>query len=197
MKKLTLYGLLLTVFFVSGCVTRVIPRDVKRVDQDLKGNRGMIMGEAAALPERETKKTRTVYDVEVELFSPGERVVVKEKEAPEPVEGNKGYLKRTGVTSREDVKKEEVIRLQSFAAPKTPKVIYKPRAGEKEDKTEAVVQQEKAPKIYIVEKGDTLQKISDKVYGTTRRWQEIYEANKDVLKSPDKIVPGQKLVIPE
>lgn len=187
MKKLTLYGLLLTVFFVSGCVTRVIPRDVKRVDQDLKGNRGMIMGEAAALPERETKKTRKVYDIEVELFSPGERAIVKEKEAPEPVDGNKGYLKKT----------KEVIKPQEVAAPKVPKVIYKPRTEEKEDKTEAAGVREKAPKIYIVEKGDTLQKISDKVYGTTRRWQEIYEANKDVLKSPDKIAPGQKLAIPE
>jgi len=49
---------------------------------------------------------------------------------------------------------------------------------------------------YTVAKGDTLQKISNKFYGTTKRWMKIYEANKDVLRGPNKLYPGQILNIP-
>lgn len=48
---------------------------------------------------------------------------------------------------------------------------------------------------YKVQKGDTLQKISMKFFNTTKKWTKIYEANKDVLKSPQKIYPGQVIKI--
>jgi nucleoid-associated protein YgaU len=46
---------------------------------------------------------------------------------------------------------------------------------------------------YEVVKGDNLSKIGQK-YGVT--WQEIYAANKDLIKDPDLIQPGWKLKIP-
>jgi nucleoid-associated protein YgaU len=46
---------------------------------------------------------------------------------------------------------------------------------------------------YTVESGDNLSKIGEK-YGIT--WQQIFEANKDTIKDPDKIFPGQELKIP-
>ncbi len=49
---------------------------------------------------------------------------------------------------------------------------------------------------YTVAKNDTLQKISSKFYGTTKKWMKIYEANKDVLRGPNKLYPGQVLNIP-
>ncbi len=49
---------------------------------------------------------------------------------------------------------------------------------------------------YTVAKNDTLQKISKKFYGTTKKWPKIYEANKDTLRGPDKLYPGQTLNIP-
>jgi len=49
---------------------------------------------------------------------------------------------------------------------------------------------------YTVQKGDTLQKIAKKFYGSSKNWYRIYKANKGVLKSPDKIRPGQKITIP-
>jgi LysM repeat protein len=49
---------------------------------------------------------------------------------------------------------------------------------------------------YTVAKNDTLQKISQKFYGTTKKWMKIYEANKDVLRGPNKLYPGQVLNIP-
>lgn len=48
--------------------------------------------------------------------------------------------------------------------------------------------------MYEIKKGDSLGKIA-KQYGTT--WQKIHEMNKDVIKNPDLILPGQKIKIPK
>jgi nucleoid-associated protein YgaU len=53
-----------------------------------------------------------------------------------------------------------------------------------------------AAKIYVVKSGDSLSKIAQREYGKASAWPTIYEANKDILKDPDKIFPGQKLKIP-
>jgi nucleoid-associated protein YgaU len=46
---------------------------------------------------------------------------------------------------------------------------------------------------YEVKSGDTLSKRGHH-HGVS--WQDIFEANKDTIKDPDKIFPGQKLRIP-
>jgi nucleoid-associated protein YgaU len=47
-----------------------------------------------------------------------------------------------------------------------------------------------------VQKGDTLGKIAKQYYGDASLYTTIFEANKDLLKDPNKIFPGQKLRIP-
>ena len=51
--------------------------------------------------------------------------------------------------------------------------------------------------FYTVKSGDTLSAISKQVYGIANLYNKIFEANKPMLKSPDKIYPGQVLRIPE
>ena len=53
-----------------------------------------------------------------------------------------------------------------------------------------------ATSIYVVKSGDSLSKIAKQQYGDANAWKQIFEANKDILKDPDKIFPGQKLKIP-
>jgi nucleoid-associated protein YgaU len=53
-----------------------------------------------------------------------------------------------------------------------------------------------AEKTYVVVSGDSLSKIAKREYGNANDWNRIFEANKDILKDPDKIYPGQKLRIP-
>ena len=50
---------------------------------------------------------------------------------------------------------------------------------------------------YVVAKGDSLSKIAQRAYGDGGKWRKIYEANKDIIKDPDLIYPGQSLRIPE
>ncbi len=51
-------------------------------------------------------------------------------------------------------------------------------------------------RTYIVQRGDTLGKISVRFYGTSARYLDIYEANRDRLASPSSIEVGQQLIIP-
>jgi len=49
---------------------------------------------------------------------------------------------------------------------------------------------------YTVKSGDTLSKIAQREYGDAGDWRKIYEANKDTIKNPDLIYPGQTFIIP-
>ena len=50
--------------------------------------------------------------------------------------------------------------------------------------------------IYQVRADDTLSRISAQVYGDASAWPRIFEANRDVLATPDDLSLGMNLVIP-
>jgi LysM repeat protein len=49
---------------------------------------------------------------------------------------------------------------------------------------------------YTVKGGDSLSKIARYIYGDASAFQKIFDANRDILKTPDVIHPGQVLKIP-
>lgn len=49
---------------------------------------------------------------------------------------------------------------------------------------------------YVVQAGDSLSKIAEKLLGDADRWREIFEANEDKIDDPNSIRPGQELKIP-
>lgn len=49
---------------------------------------------------------------------------------------------------------------------------------------------------YTVKSGDSLSKIAKHFYGDASAWHRIYEANRDKIKNPDLIHPGQEFTIP-
>ena len=51
--------------------------------------------------------------------------------------------------------------------------------------------------FYTVKSGDTLSKIAQQFLGSANRYNEIFEANRPMLKDPDEIYPGQTLRIPK
>jgi len=51
-------------------------------------------------------------------------------------------------------------------------------------------------RFHVVAEGETLTRISMRYYGTSTRWEEIYDANRDVLKGQNALRPGQRLRIP-
>ena len=54
-----------------------------------------------------------------------------------------------------------------------------------------------AEKLHVVLSGDSLSKIAKKHYGHAALWTRVFEANRDVIRDPDNIFPGQKLRIPK
>ncbi|MFA5146791.1 MAG: OmpA family protein [Candidatus Omnitrophota bacterium] len=65
---------------------------------------------------------------------------------------------------------------------------------EKEEIVESEVKV--STKTYVTKKGDTLWKIAERELGEGRRWNTIYELNKDKIKNPNKLSAGKRLVIP-
>ncbi len=55
----------------------------------------------------------------------------------------------------------------------------------------------KDPVFHTVKSGDTLSAIAKKTLGSANKYMAIFEANKPMLKHPDKIYPGQVLRIPQ
>ena len=51
-------------------------------------------------------------------------------------------------------------------------------------------------RIHKVVAGDTLSKIAKKYYGNANEYMKIFDANKNILKDPNKINVGQELIIP-
>lgn len=54
----------------------------------------------------------------------------------------------------------------------------------------------KSTGYHVVRSGDSLWSIAKKYYGDGAKYTKIYDANKDKIKNPAVIKPGQKLVIP-
>ncbi|MBK5256263.1 MAG: LysM peptidoglycan-binding domain-containing protein, partial [Vicinamibacteria bacterium] len=45
--------------------------------------------------------------------------------------------------------------------------------------------------------GDSLSRIAKRYYGDAKKWPRIHEANRSIIRNPDLIHPGQRLVIPQ
>lgn len=56
---------------------------------------------------------------------------------------------------------------------------------------------EEETEFYTIKKGDSLSKIAKAYYGNAMKYPVIFEANREVIKDPDLIYPGQVVRIPK
>jgi len=152
------------------------------------------------------------YGVGLVLVASGCRAAARVKDVPRvdlDVEGvgNRGYLigtpppPKAGKTTRQIV--ETDVEIPSFYRPKPggPPVgleqVAPPEVDMSEtDETAAGVAG--AYDTYTVQKGDSLWSIASKpeIYGKATQWRRIFDANRDVLRSPDQLKAGMSLRIP-
>jgi len=194
MPKQFLKSLAVVLFigFVAGCAssksektaggaisTRAYVADKERVDQEMQGNFGYLAGSPQAPDRSKFKKTRKVYVLEV-TKEPGE--ISADATAAAPVE--KTY---EPPVVEEETPRGRTIDLPDFEEPASRQEVTQgaPAAGLG------------GGQDYVIEKDDTLQKISKKFYNTYSKWPQIYEANKNVIANPNKIKPGTRIQIPE
>jgi nucleoid-associated protein YgaU len=71
--------------------------------------------------------------------------------------------------------------------------------GVSEVRSDAVAAPAATEKIeyYEIVPGDTLSAVAKKFYGKSSAYMRIFEANREVIKDPDKIYVGQKIRIPQ
>ena len=130
------------------------------------------------------------------------------------IEGNQGYLSGDAVqTPAEnrlgDTRKISVVEIEFRKSKAKEKQVQESETEDYlfkddtfgselaiEDNSEFYAEDTQTYQDYTVSKSDTLQKISYKFYGTTKKWKKIYDANKDVIKNSDKVYPGTKIRIP-
>ena len=178
MKKIYILGVGV-LFVVSGCLVRTYTVEKPRTDLEVQGNQGYIVGgkNQQAAPTSRLGKTRKYTVVEIELGKSKREV---KKETSEETSLSQPSLPEASASS---VKEEAVFKEST------------PSKRVEEEST--LTNEQPRYKTYTVKKNDTLQKISKRFYGTTRRWLKIYKANRDILKSPDRVYPGQVLKIPQ
>jgi len=155
----------------AGCAriqTKVVEKP--RVDQEIQGNRGYLKGSGPEGGPRSS--TRQMLETNIELPT-GEELNPWRKHPKESAPA--------------------VTRASRAQEPMEPAESIPPIVESPESES---VSTPEAGTTYVVQKGDTLQKIAQKFYGSSKKWYQIYKANKETLKTPDRIRPGQKLVIP-
>ena len=159
----------------SGCVS-IHPRIVERprVDQELPA------GAEEQYPNRE--KTRQV--IEVEIDQKGKQDVEKQvsTNAASPIEKSTEGQSKVVTEPKSTV----VVHDENFTFPKMTSQAL----------TQPAVAANTAAEQYVIQKDDTLQKISKKLYGSYSKWTVIYDANRDVIKDPNFLKPGKVLKIP-
>ena len=52
-------------------------------------------------------------------------------------------------------------------------------------------------RFYVVQRGDSLADIALQYNGNTNHYVRIFDANRDQLRSPERIQVGQRLLIPQ
>lgn len=153
--------------------TRFYTEDRERIDQEMAGNFGYIGGTPVPEDRSQFKTTRKVYVLEV-TKNVDEAIKIGDVKIEPYVPSQSGPLPSV-----------EILPDPEWTQP-----VSIPDIGLEEEAGEPYFEE------YVIEEGDTLQKISKKFYDSYSKWVRIYEANEDVLKDPNRVKPGVKIQIP-
>ncbi len=184
-KNLVLIAL---VIFAAGCGTEirtyVMTKDRVGLDQN-GGNGGCVVGKCPP-PPPPAETTRKVYVLEITKPVPESEVQKIEKTAIDAITADTPPT--TGVEPEQSA--PAAADNAQPAAPVVPVVGDEPAAPAVQNGGNMQAQ------TYTVQKDDTLQKISKKIFGSYGKWYKIYEANKDKIKNPNILKTGTVLTIP-
>jgi len=168
------------VIFAAGCGletrTYVMTKDRVGLDQS-SGNSGCVVGKCPPAPAP-TKTTRKVYVLEITKPVPESEVQKIEQTAVNAI-----------TESVETPPVSNTVPAESVPAASD---NFQPAPSAPAAQNGGNVQAQ----TYTVQKDDTLQKISKKLFGSYGKWYKIYEANKDKIKNPNILKPGTVLTIP-
>jgi len=192
-------ALVLVALLGAGCGiearTYVITKPRVGLD-NTSGNGGCVMGKCPP-PPAPTETTRKIYVLELTRPVPESEVQKIEETAVNAI--TEGTPTDTD-TSTPAAENAPAVDNSQPAAPVVPVVGEMPGTIASESTPAAATDNTaisaQGGGTYTVQKDDTLQKISKKVYGTYAKWYRIYKANKDKINNPNVLQPGVVLTIP-
>ncbi|MDD5070397.1 MAG: LysM peptidoglycan-binding domain-containing protein [Candidatus Omnitrophica bacterium] len=155
------------IFLLSGCLVKTYTIEKPRIDRDIVGNQGHFMGSSKEPKARGNTNLSETRKISVMEFEFGPKS--SDRQDSQAVELDASIPVSVDDSELEEVEEIEMSSVEDMA----PQFEY-----------------------YKIQKNDTLQKISQKFYGTTRKWKFLYDSNDDILKSPSKIYPGVTIKIP-
>jgi LysM repeat protein len=194
---------------LSGCVTvRKVVRE--RVDQDVTGNQGYLLGSPEANYEaRPTEREYIDIRVEVptwdEVTAPAVRYEDIDKDAEgisAPIDesvGNKGYMETRQKTEKAEAYGQQEQEYEHSETTAVYEYDYYEMDVIDEEGDVLVYEEEIVKPVYqeyTIQQGDTLSHIAHAFYNKASKWTVIYEANSDKIKDPSKLKPGTKIKIP-
>jgi nucleoid-associated protein YgaU len=184
-------SLIILVVFAAGCGvearTYVMTKPRVGLDQT-GGNGGCIMGKCA--PTVPTETTRKVYVFELTRPVPESEVQKIEKTAVNAITESAPVPDTTLPPESAPAASDNAQLTQAPVV--IPVIGDEPAAAPAPADNGGNLQEQ----TYTVQKDDTLQKISKKVFGSYGKWYRIYEANKEKIKNPNILKPGTVLTIP-
>ena len=196
-------ALIVLVVFAAGCgletKTYVMTKDRVGLDQG-SGNGGCVQGKCPPAPAP-AKTTRKVYVLEITKPVPESEVRKIEETAVDaitqtvdtPSAAAPAAAQPAAVAAEPAAPAQPVIPvIGELPGSATPTETAEPAAMPAAVSNAGNVQAQ----TYTVQKDDTLQKISKKVFGSYGKWYKIYEANKAKIKNPNVLKPGTVLDIP-
>lgn len=142
----------------------------------------MALSELSRSLENENAEAVTAYSPEEAAESAAETEEASQAEEPEPSEDEKPAQPEESVPSEEPAQPEENAPPEEPAQPEEPVQPEEPA-------------QSAVPESYVVQEGDTLLKISRKIYGRDDRIEAICSMNG--IDDSDRILIGQKLLLPQ
>ncbi|HIP40123.1 MAG TPA: peptidoglycan-binding protein LysM [Desulfocapsa sulfexigens] len=121
----------------------------------------------------------------------------------EASENIKSYINKDnpGINNLEVTVEDDVVSIsgdaESAAALEKAVLMAGNVKGVSEVRSDAVTAPAATEKVeyYEIVLGDTLSAVAKKYYGKSSAYMRIFEANREVIKDPDKIYVGQKLRI--
>jgi len=133
----------------------------------------------------------------------GEKLFGDEKDPAEQSQKIKSHLEKDnpGISDLDVSINEGVVSLKGEAASNEAleKAVLLAGNVQGVEKVMAVtvkIPDEPQVEYYEIVKGDTLSGIAKKYYGDAMAYPRLFEANREVIKDPDLIYPGQKIRIP-
>jgi len=106
----------------------------------------------------------------------------------------KGFVTLTGTSKSWEAVEKAILMAGNVKG--VGKVISNIEVSESQDLAPGELGGSGNSQYYVIKSGDTLSAIAKQCLVDASKYPAIFEANREVIKHPDKIFPGQKIRIP-